>query len=112
MLRALDRQRDAGLRREVADDVRVEPVERVPELLCIDDVDALELSGCGDVLLQAGREVVDREDRGAVREKSVDHVRADEAGSPGDDDASGLVGHVRNTARRTGPSRMEEVTSR
>ena len=111
VLRALDRNGDARLRREVADHVRVEPLDRLPELLRVEDVDAPKLGGGGDVLLPTGREVVDHEQRGAVGEERVGYVRADEPGASGDHDTSRLPGHVRNTARRTGTPRMEEVTS-
>ena len=96
----------------MADDVGIETAERVPELPRFDDVQALELGGGGDILLQTRREVVDHEHRSAVREERVGDVRADEAGTSGDHDASRVAGHVRNTARRTGVPRMEEIKSR
>ena len=53
----------------------------------VDDVELAQVAPRADPRGVAGGEVVDHRDRVAVLEQGVDHVRADEPGTAGDDRA-------------------------
>ena len=81
--RPFDRDAHVGLRREVEDGLRPHGVEHVVERLS--DVADVELSTGCDVVLRAVYERIDDGDLGTLCDECVDDMRADEAGSSGDD---------------------------
>jgi hypothetical protein len=70
----------------MADHVRGGLRDHRMERVAVRNVELGEACAVGQVLSRAGREIVDGQDLVAAGEEGIDDVRADEPGSPGDDD--------------------------
>jgi hypothetical protein len=84
--RVCDRDRDAGLRGEVTDDVDA-GLERTVQGIRVGDIESLERCVLGNVLAPPGRKIVDDQHVVAPGEERICHVRPNEPGSSSHENA-------------------------
>jgi hypothetical protein len=90
--RVVDGHAHVGLRGQVQRRLRAEVAEQRAHAVAVADVGLLEARLGGHALALAGGEVVDHADIVPAREQRVGDVRADEAGTAGDEGADGHRG--------------------